>query len=147
MPTRPLAHRQRGLAYIALKQFDKAIGDFNQAQKLDAKDVEIYYNRGLAYRRLGKNEQAIQDYSEAIKLEPKNAESYNNRANAYSLARQIRGRRQRLMMKRSSSMAKSAKIYANRGVIVRAWARPTTPKKISRKPSSSTRPSKTGSSR
>ena len=63
--------------------------DFNQAQKLDPKDAEIYYSRGLAHRRLGKNDLAVQDYSEAIKLDPKNAETYNNRANAYSLLGQI----------------------------------------------------------
>ncbi len=31
---------------LRLKQFDNAIQDFNQAQKLDPKDADIYYGRG-----------------------------------------------------------------------------------------------------
>ena len=63
-------------------QFEKAVQDFNQAQKLNPKEPEIYYSRGLAHRRLGKHDLAVQDYTEAIKLNPKNAETYNNRGNA-----------------------------------------------------------------
>ena len=70
----PRAYRQRGLTHNALGQMEKAIQDFNQAQKLNPKDPEVYYSRGMAHRRLGKNDQAVADYTEAIKLDPKNAE-------------------------------------------------------------------------
>jgi Flp pilus assembly protein TadD len=42
-----------GLAYADLKQFEKAIQDYNQAIELNPKDARVFNNRGLAYANLG----------------------------------------------------------------------------------------------
>jgi tetratricopeptide (TPR) repeat protein len=42
----------RGLAYADLKQFKKAIQDYNQAIELNPKDARVFNNRGTAYAKL-----------------------------------------------------------------------------------------------
>jgi regulator of sirC expression with transglutaminase-like and TPR domain len=39
----------RGVAYAKLKQFEKAIQDYNQAIELDPEYTYAFNNRGLAY--------------------------------------------------------------------------------------------------
>src|SRR5262249_52475492 len=54
----------RGFAAAAKGNNDRAIADYNEAIRLDAKDALTYYNRGLAYRAKGNNDGAIADYTE-----------------------------------------------------------------------------------
>jgi tetratricopeptide (TPR) repeat protein len=49
-----------GLAYADLKQFKKAIQDYNQAIELNPKDFNTFNNRGTAYAKLKQFEKAIQ---------------------------------------------------------------------------------------
>jgi tetratricopeptide (TPR) repeat protein len=49
-----------GTAYIKLKQFEKAIQDYNQAIELDPEYAHAFNNRGLAYADLEQFEKAIQ---------------------------------------------------------------------------------------
>jgi regulator of sirC expression with transglutaminase-like and TPR domain len=42
----------RGVAYAKLKQFEKAIQDYNQAIELDPEYTYAFNNRGLAYADL-----------------------------------------------------------------------------------------------
>jgi Flp pilus assembly protein TadD len=39
----------RGVAYADLKQFEKAIQDYNQAIELNPKDARAFNNRGVVY--------------------------------------------------------------------------------------------------
>jgi tetratricopeptide (TPR) repeat protein len=64
------AYNGRGSAYLATKDFDRAIADFDQAIRLDPNDASYYSNRGTAYRGKKAFERAFDDFSEAIKLEP-----------------------------------------------------------------------------
>jgi tetratricopeptide (TPR) repeat protein len=68
----------RGLAYAKLKQFEKAIQDYDQAIELNPKDFNAFNNRGPAYAKLKQFEKAIQDYNQAIELNPKDARTFNN---------------------------------------------------------------------
>jgi lipoprotein NlpI len=47
------AFNSRGLAYAKLKQFEKAIQDYNQAIELDPEYTYAFNNRGLAYNCSG----------------------------------------------------------------------------------------------
>jgi lipoprotein NlpI len=78
------AYYNRGNAYQAKGEYDRAIADYAQAIQLDPKDALAYYNnRGLAYRAKGEYDRAIADYTQAIQLEPKYALAYNSRGYAY----------------------------------------------------------------
>ena len=72
----PTAFQEQG-------HLEKAIGQYDQAIRLNPQDAEAYINRGNAYAALGQLERAIQDFDEAIRLNPQYAEAYNNRGNAY----------------------------------------------------------------
>ncbi len=72
----------RGLAHRLKGDDERAIQDYNQAIKLNAKSATAYNNRGVAYDRKGEYDHAIQDYGQAVKLKP-SAEVYFNRGNAY----------------------------------------------------------------
>ena len=55
----------RGNAYAAVSDFDKAIEDYDRALELDPKMAEAYYNRGLSKLKLKKNKEAIVDLGKA----------------------------------------------------------------------------------
>ena len=74
-----LAYNNRGVAYTAKGDNDRAIADYNEAIRLDPKSRESLLNRGVAYRRQGRCDRAIADYNEAIRLDPKTPKAYNNR--------------------------------------------------------------------
>src|SRR5215510_3073367 len=71
----------RGVGYRLKGDYDRALADYNQAIKLNAKFAAAYNNRGVAYDKNGEYDRAILDYDQAIKLKP-SAEGYFNRGNA-----------------------------------------------------------------
>jgi tetratricopeptide (TPR) repeat protein len=75
------AFNNRGVGYRLKGDYDRAIADYNQAIKLNAKFASAYNNRGVAYDKKGDYDRAILDYDQAIKLRP-SAEGYFNRGNA-----------------------------------------------------------------
>jgi tetratricopeptide (TPR) repeat protein len=75
------AFNNRGVGYRLKGDYDRAIADYNQAIKLNAKFAIAYNNRGVAYDKNGEYDRAIPDYDQAIKLKP-SAEGYFNRGNA-----------------------------------------------------------------
>jgi tetratricopeptide (TPR) repeat protein len=101
------------VAYIELKQYDKAIMDINTPNRLNPADPEIcnlaigvyskiienqpdeaafYYNRGMVDVELKQYCKAIADYTEAIRLDPDDAGFFyergaaNSRQHAYDQA-------------------------------------------------------------
>ena len=70
---------QRGYTYLAMKEFDKAIADFERAIKLAPEMAWAYHGRGTAWMYKGVMMPAIVDYNRAIELDPKMAWSYLNR--------------------------------------------------------------------
>jgi tetratricopeptide (TPR) repeat protein len=73
----------RAQALVGLKQFKKAIDDFDEAIKHNPKNAEAYNRRGNAYRKLKQYEKAIEDHNKAIELNPEYAGAYTNRGIAY----------------------------------------------------------------
>jgi tetratricopeptide (TPR) repeat protein len=85
-PKDPDAYDNRGLAYAAKGDYDRAIADFNVAIRLNLKasnPYKAFNHRGLAYYANGDNDRAIADYNEAIRFKPKDPKPYNNRGLAY----------------------------------------------------------------
>jgi tetratricopeptide (TPR) repeat protein len=76
------AFNNRGVAHRLKGEYDRAIQDYSQAIKLDAKFALAFNNRGVAHDKKGDYDRAIQDYEQSIKLKP-SPEAHLNRGNAY----------------------------------------------------------------
>lgn len=75
----------RGIAHIALGEYDRALADLDLAIKLDSRQVVAYRNRGGVYAVIRRDPQrAIADLDQAIKLDPNNMHAYYLRGFAYS---------------------------------------------------------------
>ena len=72
-------YANRGYAYAALQDSEKALTDYNRALELDENLLAAYTNRGVLYTRLGNFGLAISDFDLVIALDPDNAVAYNNR--------------------------------------------------------------------
>jgi tetratricopeptide (TPR) repeat protein len=70
----------RGNAYSATGDLDKALQDYNEAIRLDPENAGAYVNRALELARRGELEPAMEDYAKAITLKPQQWEAYFNRA-------------------------------------------------------------------
>lgn len=71
-----IALNSRGNVYLNLKDYDRAIADYDQAIELNAKYAVAFSNRGAAYRSKGRYDRAIQDYDRAIEIIPNYAVAF-----------------------------------------------------------------------
>jgi tetratricopeptide (TPR) repeat protein len=65
------------------KEVDLALGDLNEAIRLDPTVADLWTARGLAWHYKEEYDKAIADHSEAIRLDPKLALAYCNRGVAW----------------------------------------------------------------
>ena len=72
-----------GNTFFLKSDFDKAIGDYNEAIRLNPQSATAYLQRGLAYVMKVNLNKAIDDFSESIRLNPKNATTYFERGSIY----------------------------------------------------------------
>jgi tetratricopeptide (TPR) repeat protein len=79
----PRFYGERGIAAYGSGDFLGAIGNFDEAIRLDPKYAAAYNNRGLAYSAKGDNDHAIADFTKAIRLDSKLANAYENRGRAF----------------------------------------------------------------
>ncbi len=75
----------RGVAFDALGEMDKALADFEQAIRLNPKLAEGYNNRGYLRYKQGDYAHAIPDFDRALQLNPDYARAYCSRASAYGM--------------------------------------------------------------
>ncbi|HEV3299924.1 MAG TPA: tetratricopeptide repeat protein [Planctomycetaceae bacterium] len=77
------AYAIRGAIWAALREYDKALADFDEAVRRDPNQATFYCDRGTAHSYKRQNDQAISDYTEAIRLDPQFATAYVRRAFAW----------------------------------------------------------------
>lgn len=65
------AYKARGTAYLALKDYRKAVDDCDRALKIDPRDFESLVKRSYAYEKLGEPQKAIDSLNRAIAVMPK----------------------------------------------------------------------------
>jgi len=73
----------RALSHEKLENFDKAIGDYTEAVKLNKRFSDAYFNRAALYQQKKQFDKAIKDYGRVIKLNPKDDIAYYNRGILY----------------------------------------------------------------
>ena len=61
-------YRQRGASYHALGEYEAAVKDYDEAIRLNAEDVNAYYNRSASHKALGNHEAAERDLTVAAEL-------------------------------------------------------------------------------
>jgi len=77
-------YNNRGFAFNAMHEYDRAVEDFNKAIKIDAKNAMYYNNRGVAFLRKKEYDKALEDFDKTLKLNSTFASAYHNRGMAYS---------------------------------------------------------------
>lgn len=70
---------ERGMVYLKMRAFDKAIDDFSRAIELDDSLDNAYYGRGLAFGRLRMFDQGIEDLTVYINRNPQSSVAYTKR--------------------------------------------------------------------
>jgi tetratricopeptide (TPR) repeat protein len=70
----------RGIAYSAKGDLDRALRDYDQAIELDPGKAGAYVDRALVLARKGETEAAMNDYAKALSLNPQQWEAFFNRA-------------------------------------------------------------------
>jgi tetratricopeptide (TPR) repeat protein len=73
-------HGLRGHAYLASKNYARAIADFSKTIQINPQDAEAFNERGIAYHHENQDGLAIADYDEAIRLRPQYAGAFVNRS-------------------------------------------------------------------
>ena len=74
-----------GVTHLQMRQYDRAIRDFDRALALEPGLVVAWRQRALAYRSKGDYERALADFEQAILLAPSDARLYTDRGVAYEL--------------------------------------------------------------
>ena len=77
------AVNNRGNAYYAKGQFNRAIKDYDNAIRLQPDLAEAFSNRGNVYRKKGQFDRAIKDYDTAIHLKPDDGRIFADRGLTY----------------------------------------------------------------
>jgi tetratricopeptide (TPR) repeat protein len=81
------AYINRGQHYYEIKEYDRAIEDFNRAIPLKPKWIQMAYgNRGNAYYAKGEDDKAIDSYDKAVELDPKYTSALTARGLLYEKA-------------------------------------------------------------
>jgi Lipoprotein NlpI, contains TPR repeats len=82
-PAAAIAYNNRGDAYTAKADYDRAVQDFDQSIKLNPTNAKPFNNSGVAYLKKGEYDLAIKNLDEAIRLNPNYAKAFVNRAETY----------------------------------------------------------------
>jgi tetratricopeptide (TPR) repeat protein len=115
-PRNAVAYYNRGNAYKAKGDLDRAIADYNKAIEIDLRYAHAYNNRGIIYKDRGDLDRAMADYNRAIDINPQYALAYNNRGIAYK----AKGDNDRAMADYNRAIdidPQYALAYTNRGII------------------------------
>jgi tetratricopeptide (TPR) repeat protein len=80
IPGSAALHNRRGIAHFRNGEIDRAIADYAEAIRLDARDTDAYYNRGRALLEKNAYTEALLDFGQAIARNPKHPLAHNGRA-------------------------------------------------------------------
>jgi tetratricopeptide (TPR) repeat protein len=73
----------RGNDWYAKRDYDRALDDYTEAIRLDAKSAVAFYNRGLSWKNKKQYDKALTEFDQAIGIDPNDARFFNNRGLAW----------------------------------------------------------------
>jgi len=82
-PSGPNIHNNLGYIYFRKGEYEKAIGEFSLAIKINPAYGDAYHNLGNTYYQMQKVQEAAQSYHKAIELNPNLWQSHQNLASIY----------------------------------------------------------------
>jgi tetratricopeptide (TPR) repeat protein len=77
-----VAYRGQGDYDLSKKLFDKAIGDYSEAIRLNPKDARSFYGRAYAHGLKHDFKQTLEDCTRALNIDSRNVDAYKMRASA-----------------------------------------------------------------
>lgn len=80
-----VAHTERGIAYVTLLDYDRALHDFGEAIRIDPSFARAFANRGAVYGAKQDFDNAISDFTRVLTLEPRSAHAFADRAGMHRL--------------------------------------------------------------
>jgi tetratricopeptide (TPR) repeat protein len=117
---RAKAFHLRGDAYINQLNWDAALGDYDEAIKLDPSDAAYFVNRAFLHGVKNNGDAAIRDFDEAIRLHP-TADAFSGRGGAlaskgeFDRAIDDYGEALRIGPERANLLMDRAGVYADKG--------------------------------
>ena len=81
--TLAIVYNNRGNAYVAKGEYDRAIADYDLSLRFNRSYARAFNNRGVAYRKKGDHDRAIEEFNESIRLNPDYAGAFANRAESF----------------------------------------------------------------
>lgn len=112
------AYYDRGRAYAAFGDWNRAIRDYDRAIELDPTHAEAHIRRGAVYSSIpGGEERALADFNRAVEIDPRNPRAYSQRASAYLASFQDEGRALADLSQAIELDPMIAEAYFKRGVI------------------------------
>jgi tetratricopeptide (TPR) repeat protein len=69
---------------MRIKDFDRALEDFDKAIEINSKFASAYHNRGMALSGKGRDDKAAEEFSKVIEMNPNSPVLYKDRGTAYS---------------------------------------------------------------
>ena len=102
IPDEAVAAFRRGNAYLAVRNYERAVSDYTRALEGAPRCPEIYFNRAVAHEKAGRYSRALEDYSSALDVDPQYVRACCNRASL----RWLQGDRDRALedMKRAARL-------------------------------------------
>jgi tetratricopeptide (TPR) repeat protein len=77
------AYNIRGIAFAELKQYSKALKNYNKALEFNPKNPSTHHNKGIVLNNLGKYEEALTSINKALELNPNYASAYRIKGNIF----------------------------------------------------------------
>ena len=78
----PFVYNNLGfVCFNELKEYDRALYNYNRCIAIDSTFDIVYSNRGILYFNTGKYPEALKDFNVALRLKPDNTNAYLGRAN------------------------------------------------------------------
>jgi putative GTP pyrophosphokinase len=74
-----IVHVHRGMAYLALSDYDSALEDFSRSVELNPENCTAFHYRGLAYQVLQEYAMALEDFDCCLRLDPHRATALYSR--------------------------------------------------------------------
>ena len=77
------AYEKRGFIYFSDKDYNKALNDFNNAEKYKTVNPEVYYKRAFIYEKDNIIDKAIADYTKCLSYQSDYIKAYKKRGELY----------------------------------------------------------------